>query len=104
MRTHAILTKYTSLRSFYSLGMQYSPMTYENAGGYTAILQEAYLDYKNLYKSVQLTAASVDAKKKTLAAAKVPQGSLESDRETFVTSTPSSIHRLTISQRDYLRR
>ena len=59
MRTHAVLTRYTSLKSFFTLGPQFSPMSYEHAGNYAAALQEAYLDYKNIAKDIQVLAFDV---------------------------------------------
>ncbi|KAF3762918.1 hypothetical protein M406DRAFT_45333, partial [Cryphonectria parasitica EP155] len=52
-RTHAILTKYESLRSFVSLKpAQYSPLQYENAQIYTNVLMDAFMSYKSLYKKL----------------------------------------------------
>jgi hypothetical protein len=64
MRTHAVLTKYTSLRSFYSatLGAPKNIIpNFEKAGVYTTMLQEAYLDYKTIAKNLQVLAFSVSA-------------------------------------------
>ncbi|KAK3380773.1 hypothetical protein B0T24DRAFT_655980 [Lasiosphaeria ovina] len=69
MRTHAILTKYTSLRSFQTA---LSKLTggndpraiipnYEKAGVYTTVLQEAYLDFKTVNKNLQVMAFNVSA-------------------------------------------
>ncbi|ETS81499.1 hypothetical protein PFICI_06501 [Pestalotiopsis fici W106-1] len=66
MRTHIILTKYTSLRSFLPFATRFSPMVYENAGGYTTMLQEAFADYKNLAKYIQTLAIDFDAGKTIL--------------------------------------
>lgn len=69
VRTHAVLTKYTSLRSYYSLLNKTTvlvPASYENAGIYTSMLQDAYLDYKNLYKDLQILGTDVDLGKKIL--------------------------------------
>ncbi|KAJ7258577.1 hypothetical protein C8J57DRAFT_1073542 [Mycena rebaudengoi] len=41
MRTHAILTKYTSLKN------------YENAGVYSSALLDAYMDYKVMWRNIQ---------------------------------------------------
>ncbi|EXJ55901.1 hypothetical protein A1O7_08832 [Cladophialophora yegresii CBS 114405] len=52
-RTHAILTKYESLRSFVSLRpAAYSPIQYENAQIYTNVLMDAFMSYKSLYKKL----------------------------------------------------
>ncbi|KAF2151443.1 hypothetical protein K461DRAFT_280233 [Myriangium duriaei CBS 260.36] len=52
-RTHAILTKYDSLRSFVDLRpAAYSPLQYENAQIYTNVLMDAFMSYKALYKKL----------------------------------------------------
>lgn len=52
-RTHAILTKYDSLRSFVSRKpAAYSPLQYENAQIYTNVLMDAFMSYKSLYKKL----------------------------------------------------
>ena len=53
MRTHAIFTRYTALKSFQYLGPQFSPLSHEHTGNYATALQEAYLDYKNISKDIQ---------------------------------------------------
>ena len=69
VRTHSILTKYTSLKSYNAqrsgekIG---NPLSCENAGLYTTILQDVFLDYKNLFKDITLLEADVDAGKKKL--------------------------------------
>ncbi|KAI0151373.1 hypothetical protein BJ166DRAFT_535843 [Pestalotiopsis sp. NC0098] len=47
-RTHAILTKYATLRSYQVAKNKGSPLDYENAGVYTSALLDAYTDYKYL--------------------------------------------------------
>lgn len=59
VRTNAILTRYSSLKSFQTLGAQFAPMSYEHAGNYATALQEAYLDYKNIAKDIQVLAFDV---------------------------------------------
>jgi hypothetical protein len=57
MRTHAILTKFTALRSFYSptAGTAMGPIpNFEQAGIYASFLQENYLDYKTISKNLQV--------------------------------------------------
>ena len=78
MRTHAVLTKYSALKSFHVAGAQFSPLTYENAGLYTTTLQDAFLDYKNIMKDIALLAMDVDEGSKKLVAAEsaVAGGSL----------------------------
>lgn len=48
----AILTKYTSLRSYHELTTKGSPLDYENAGVYTNALADAYMEYKKLWKEI----------------------------------------------------
>ncbi|KAJ5748584.1 uncharacterized protein N7511_010280 [Penicillium nucicola] len=66
MRTHAILTKYSSLRSYYAASVPTSLPSFEHAGVYTALLQEAYLDYKTVAKNLQVLAYDVSAGTQTL--------------------------------------
>ncbi|OQD87272.1 hypothetical protein PENANT_c006G02155 [Penicillium antarcticum] len=66
MRTHAILTKYSSLRSYYAGSVPTSLPSFEHAGVYTALLQEAYLDYKTVAKNLQVLAYDVSAGTQTL--------------------------------------
>jgi hypothetical protein len=62
-RTHAILTKYESLRSFISLRpAAYSPLQYENAQIYTNVLMDAFMSYKSLYKKLGDQASSIQNK------------------------------------------
>ncbi|KAL7815141.1 hypothetical protein V8C26DRAFT_402544 [Trichoderma gracile] len=52
-RTYAILTKYESLRSYMALKPpKLKPMFYENAAIYTNALLDAYMDYKNIYRTI----------------------------------------------------
>ncbi|KAK0760790.1 hypothetical protein N5P37_005726 [Trichoderma harzianum] len=52
-RTYAILTKYESLRSYMALKPpELKPMYYENAAIYTNSLLDAYMDYKNIYRTL----------------------------------------------------
>ncbi|CAH0027028.1 unnamed protein product [Clonostachys rhizophaga] len=53
-RSSAILTKYTSLRSFHEQTRKGSPLDYENAGVYTAALYDAYTDYKMIWGEIQI--------------------------------------------------
>ena len=62
-RTHAILTKYDSLRSFVSLRpAKYSPIQYENAQIYTNVLMDAFMSYKSLYKKIGDQAINIQNK------------------------------------------
>jgi hypothetical protein len=45
----AILTKYTSLRSFHEQTVKGSPLDYEIAGIYTNALLDAYVEYKSMW-------------------------------------------------------
>ncbi|KAJ9108615.1 hypothetical protein QFC19_002333 [Naganishia cerealis] len=52
-RTHAILTKYESIRSFVkNRPKALSPLNYENAALYTNILMDSYMAYKSLYRKI----------------------------------------------------
>jgi hypothetical protein len=69
VRTHAVLTKYTSLKSYYAkvkaekkgdgTSIKHLPLCYDNAGIYTSILQDAFLDFKNIYKNIRLLEVDV---------------------------------------------
>jgi hypothetical protein len=59
MRTHAILTKYTALRSFFTTNAQVSLPMFEKARVYTSLLQEAFFDYKTIAKNLQVLAYDV---------------------------------------------
>ena len=50
----AILTKYTALRTYQELSNKGTPLDYENAGVYTSALLDAYMDYKAIWKLIQL--------------------------------------------------
>ncbi|KAF4462445.1 hypothetical protein FALBO_10745 [Fusarium albosuccineum] len=58
MRTDAVLTKYTSLKSFHAMSTQFNPLSYESARVYTSALRDAFLDYQNISK--QLSVLSLD--------------------------------------------
>ncbi|KAG5644903.1 hypothetical protein DXG03_007455 [Asterophora parasitica] len=60
MYTSAILTKYTSLKSFYEKSIRGSPLDYENAGVYSAALLDAYMDYKMMWRNIQQAAWEVE--------------------------------------------
>ncbi|KAH0174052.1 hypothetical protein KCU67_g971, partial [Aureobasidium melanogenum] len=59
-RTYAILTKYTSLRSFHEATNRGSPLDYENAGIYTNSLLDAYMDYKYIWSLIQERIGALD--------------------------------------------
>ncbi|RAH86853.1 hypothetical protein BO86DRAFT_394649 [Aspergillus japonicus CBS 114.51] len=61
-RTYAILTKYESLRSFMALKPPaLKPLFYENAAIYTNTLLDAYMDYKNVYRTLSTYLADIQA-------------------------------------------
>ncbi|CVL12393.1 hypothetical protein FPRO06_04797 [Fusarium proliferatum] len=66
MRTHAILTKYLSLRSYHTRFGGMSPPNFEVAAVYCMLLQEAYLDYKTVAKDLQVLAFDVSSGKVNL--------------------------------------
>jgi hypothetical protein len=69
VRTHAVLTKYTSLKNYYSkvkaerkegeTDTKNLPLCYDNVGIYTSTLQDAFLDFKNVYKNIRLLEVDV---------------------------------------------
>ncbi|KAF5024855.1 hypothetical protein F66182_3094 [Fusarium sp. NRRL 66182] len=59
-KTNAILTKYSSLRSFYEKSLHGSPLDYENAGVYSSALLDAYMDYKAAWKELQVMSYEVN--------------------------------------------
>ncbi|RGP77376.1 hypothetical protein FLONG3_4515 [Fusarium longipes] len=98
MRTHAILTKYTALRSYHAYFGGLKMPAFEMAGVYSTILQEAYLDFKTVAKNLQVLAYDVSTgqtrlisasenRKKIKAAAKSPAPAGEGDA---VITPPSS--------------
>ena len=82
MRTHAILTKYTSLRSYHNRYPTLQPPAFEVAAVYAMILQEAYLDYKTVAGSLQVLGFEVSAgKMKLLGASEYRKQIEEAKRE-----------------------
>lgn len=71
MRTHAILTKYTALKSFHSMEQIYSPLSYDNVTIYTNILMDAYLEYKSILREVQELTYDVQSSKFNLEASPI---------------------------------
>lgn len=61
IRTHAVLTKYSSLKSFYSTTSVFKPLAYEGARVYTSALRDAFLDYQNIAKGLSVLALDVNA-------------------------------------------
>lgn len=69
MLTHAILTKYTALRSYHTHFNGLKMPAFEMADVYATILQEAYLDYKTVAKNLHVLAFDVSAGQTRLIAA-----------------------------------
>ncbi|KAK4197962.1 hypothetical protein QBC40DRAFT_332216 [Triangularia verruculosa] len=59
-RTFAILTKYTTLRSFYEQTVKGSPLDYEIAGIYTSALLDSYMAYKVMWEDLHNTIKELD--------------------------------------------
>lgn len=77
MRTHAILTKYTALRSYHAHFNGLKMPAFEMAGVYSTILQEAYLDFKTVAKNLQVLAYDVSAGQSRLISASEARKKLE---------------------------
>ncbi|QMW38422.1 hypothetical protein G4B11_001658 [Aspergillus flavus] len=77
-RTHAVITKYSALRSYQLLSNKGSPLDYENAGVYTNSLLESYLDYKDIWKAIGILSADYGQKKTIL---EVPATATETAKE-----------------------
>ncbi|KAF7328408.1 hypothetical protein MVEN_02556500 [Mycena venus] len=74
MRTNAILTKYTALKSFYETSVRGTPLQYENAGVYSSALLDAYMDYKVMWRDIQQAGWEVKQGQSMLTAkADIPQ-------------------------------
>ncbi|KAG4255468.1 hypothetical protein FPRO04_04000 [Fusarium proliferatum] len=81
--TFAILTKYTSLRSYYRANVLGSPLDYENAGIYTNSLLDAYVqDYKYIWSQIQERINLLDKNLITIHKLEEPEG-LQSYRKNF---------------------
>ncbi|KAH0037799.1 hypothetical protein KCU78_g1609, partial [Aureobasidium melanogenum] len=77
MRTHAILTKYTALRSYHTHFSGLKMPAFEMAGVYSTILQESYLDFKTIAKNLQVLAYAVSAGQTKLISAFAARKKLE---------------------------
>lgn len=87
-RTHAILTKYDSLRSFVSRKpAAYSPLQYENAQIYTNVLMDAFMSYKSLYKRLGDDVYRIQAKTLEIEAWKDPAPEGETKTESTQAKT-----------------
>ncbi|KAF2738959.1 hypothetical protein EJ04DRAFT_519903 [Polyplosphaeria fusca] len=56
----AVLTKYSSLRTFHEQTVRGSPLDYENAGIYTSSLLDTYMEYKLLWSTLAQTISDHD--------------------------------------------
>ncbi|KAF2805525.1 uncharacterized protein BDZ99DRAFT_450125 [Mytilinidion resinicola] len=99
MRTHAILTKYTALRSFQATNLQASIPYFEKAGVYTNILQEAYLDYKTIAKNLQILAYDFSAGAQTLVEAPAAKKAIE-EKQSKETDSINSDDMVPVSRQD----
>ncbi|KAJ7132376.1 hypothetical protein C8R44DRAFT_773923 [Mycena epipterygia] len=97
VRTNAILTKYTSLRSFYEKKIQGTPLNYDNVGVYTSALLDAYMEYKIMRRNIQQAVWEVK-EGRALAIAKDVQGladllsETKEDQQSLDQSGPSMPH------------
>lgn len=91
-RTHAILTKYDSLRSFVSRKpAAYSPLQYENAQIYTNVLMDAFMSYKSLYKKLGDDVNRIQAKTLEIEAWKDPESSEGEQKKTENTQVKTQL-------------
>lgn len=91
-RTHAILTKYDSLRSFVSRKpAAYSPLQYENAQIYTNVLMDAFMSYKSLYKKLGDDVNRIQAKTLEIEAWKDPESSEGDQKKTENTQVKTQL-------------
>lgn len=62
-RTHAVLTKYESLRTYLNWkgGLDISPLNYEIAALYTSELLDAYMGYKSIWTEIHKNMQDLDA-------------------------------------------
>ena len=65
IRTHALITPYAALRSFYTTNTFDVP-AYDKTGTSTSILQEAYLDYISILSAIQVLSYDVSEGTKAL--------------------------------------
>ncbi|KAF7324485.1 Major facilitator superfamily MFS-1 [Mycena kentingensis (nom. inval.)] len=69
IRTHAILTEYSDLKSFHtSTTVKGSPLDYENAGVYSSELLDMYLEYKEIARGIRQALLGVEQEQVTLKA------------------------------------
>ncbi|RSL47245.1 hypothetical protein CEP54_013484 [Fusarium duplospermum] len=68
-KTYAILRKYTTLKSFLAVYKPASVLTYENAGVYTGALLDMYMDYKSIWKQIQIANFELRNRRADIAAA-----------------------------------
>ncbi|KAK7454045.1 hypothetical protein VKT23_011558 [Stygiomarasmius scandens] len=60
IRTNAILTRYTNLKSFRTANPVGIPLDYQNAGVYSSTLLDVYMDYKVMLRSISTTISEVE--------------------------------------------
>lgn len=82
-RTHAILTKYDSLRTYltWKQGKDISPLDYEIAQLYTSELLDAYMGYKAIWTDVHKKIQDLDAGVIELIKAPVPKEAVQGPKE-----------------------
>ncbi|RAQ49620.1 hypothetical protein AFGD_002174 [Aspergillus flavus] len=95
VRTNAVLTKYTALRSFHTQkkdknNKEAVPLSYENASVYTSILEDAFLDYKNIYKEIRLSEGDLASGKKEFEASTVKASTYSESDGTKKDDTPQA--------------
>ncbi|KAE8314344.1 hypothetical protein BDV41DRAFT_575903 [Aspergillus transmontanensis] len=95
VRTNAVLTKYTALRSFHAQrkdknNKEAVPLSYENASVYTSILEDAFLDYKNIYKEIRLSEGDLASGKKEFEASTVKASTYSESDGTRKDDTPQA--------------
>lgn len=94
VRTNAVLTKYTALRSFHTQrkdknNKEAVPLSYENASVYTSILEDAFLDYKNIYKEIRLSEGDLASGKKEFEASTYSGRSIYNSRHACANNAES---------------
>ncbi|CAG7557900.1 unnamed protein product [Fusarium equiseti] len=87
MRTHAILTKYTALRSYHMAFAGLKMPAFEMAGVYSTLLQESYLDFKTVAKNLQVLAYDVSTGASRLVSASEHRKRLEAASKPTVEGT-----------------
>ena len=73
----AVLTKYTSLRSFHEQMPDVEPLDYTDCYLYAELLLDVYMDYKSIYTNIVSMLAKVDSGFAELTKAQIEQGTLD---------------------------